>query len=188
MEGFFDNERFRKLLLSFPAKAIEFLYAHYYQSLVAIAKTLTHSVAAAEDIVQETFVHVWENAAKLSQYHERSIQYFLVKVVRNKAITHYKKTLTLNDLIIKAEYYNAQNTNDPSAEAELIKAEVIEDIRNYIKTFPRKERECLLMKIDENLSTEHIALRLKVTKKAVERSITSAYKRLRRFGLSQVSL
>jgi RNA polymerase sigma-70 factor (ECF subfamily) len=185
MSGFLENERFRKLLLSFPGKAIEFLYDQYYQSLVNIARRLTHDQKASEDIVQETFLHVWENHKQLGQYHERSIEHYLVRVVKNKAISRYKHTLQLNER--KIEFINGYsfNSNDPSVEDQIIKTEVNSQIRQIINSFPKRERECLLMKLDEEMTTEQIAERLKVSKKAVERSITSANKRLRKYWSSK---
>ena len=73
MSGRIDNERFRKLLLSLPGKALEILYDQYFLDLFRMAKFLTHDDNVAEDIVQETFVHVWENRKKLGRHHEKSI-------------------------------------------------------------------------------------------------------------------
>lgn len=180
MADFLENERFRKLLLSFPGKAIEFLYSHYYHSLVSIARRFTHDQKVSEDIVQETFVHVWQNHRQLGQYHERSIEHYLVRVVKNKAISRYKRTLHLNEK--KIEFINGHsfNSSDSSIEDEIIKIEINSEIRQIINSFPRREKECLLMKLDEELTPEQIAERLHVSKKAVERSITSANKRLRK--------
>lgn len=185
MADFIENERFRKLLLAFPAKAIEFLYDQYYQSLISIAKRLTHDEKVSEDIVQETFVHVWENHKQLGQYHERSIEHYLVRVVKNKAISRYKRTLQLNER--KIEFINGHSfsSNDPSVEDQIIKTEVNSQIRQIINSFPRREKECLLLKLDEELTTDQIAERLKVSRKAVERSITSANKRLRKYWSSK---
>jgi DNA-directed RNA polymerase specialized sigma24 family protein len=47
--------------------------------------------------------------------------------------------------------------------------------------FPRRERECLLMQVDGEMPVKEIARRLKISKKAVERSLTSAKKRLVQF-------
>ncbi len=180
MAGIIENERFRKLLLSLPAKAIEILYEHYYRSLLRIARNLTHDAKLSEDIVQETFVHVWQNHKILGQYHQRSIQHYLVRVVRNKAITQYNRTKHLNEQ--KSEFLNGSHAqfNDPSIEALLIKNETSAKLRQVISTFPRRERECLLMKLDHELTTEQIATTLNVSKKAVERSLTSANKRLKK--------
>ncbi len=180
MDGLIENERFRKLLLAIPAKAIEILYDQYYRSLLRIAINLTHDSELSEDIVQETFVHVWQNHKTLGQFHQRSIQHYLVRIVRNKAITQYKRTKHQREQ--KSEFLNGSNFqfNDPPIEAILIKSETNAELRHLISTFPKRERECLLMKLDQEMTTEQIAINLNVSKKAVERSLTSANKRLRK--------
>ena len=81
---------------------------------------------------------------------------------------------------------NSFPLNDPSVEANIIELEISREIREIISTFPRREKECLLMKIDKEMTTEQIAVELNVSKKAVERSVTSANKRLRRLWLLKI--
>lgn len=68
---------------------------------------------------------------------------------------------------------------EQSIEARIIQVEITEEILQIIARFPKRERECLMMKIEEELHNEEIALRLGVGVKAVEKSLTSAKKRLR---------
>src|SRR6476469_2181832 len=92
MPGVFDNERFRKLLLTVPVKAIELLYDHYSESLFRLARNLTKDEVASRDIVQETFTLIWEKRNQLANYHERSIEHYLVRVVKYKSITVFKQS------------------------------------------------------------------------------------------------
>jgi RNA polymerase sigma-70 factor (ECF subfamily) len=178
MSGFIDNERFRRLLIVRPEKAIEILYEKYWHVLIALAESLVHDSKAAEDIVQEAFIHVWERHRKLGQPDDRSIEHYLVRVVRNKAISYFNKHTRrrLNSVAINGHWQW-----ELPIEARWINLEFNKEIRNIILTFPPREQQCLLMKLDEEISTQQIAERLKVTRKAVERSLTSAYKRLRKF-------
>jgi RNA polymerase sigma factor (sigma-70 family) len=179
MTGFYDNERFRKLLSAYPAKAIEFLYEAYYQSLINLSQSLTHNQSAAEDIVQETFIHIWERHQWLSQHHDRSIQHYLVRVVKNMSITYYKKnqkTLPLKPAHLNSSFVAIEN----SIEVKWIAFENKQQLRILIDRFPRRERQCLLLKMDQEMTLDQIAAHLGVSRKAVERSLTSANKRLRK--------
>lgn len=180
MSGFIDSDRFRKILLALPEKAIVILYEQYYNALVNVSNGLVHDRKAAEDIVQETFIHVWEKHRKLGQPDRRSIEHYLVKVVRNKSISWYKEKLRHGEYRITAGTRDAI-VEEPSVESQWIRNEISDEIRMVIATFPRRETECLLLRIDEELTPQQIANRLKVSRKAVERSLTSANKRLREY-------
>lgn len=156
----------------------------YYKSLVQIAFNLTHDKSASEDIVQDTFTYVWQNAKELGNYHERSIQHYLVRIVRNKSATFFHESVQLSKRKIRFLNGHSFDRSVESIEFRMIQIEVTEDILKIIARFPKRERECLMMKIEEELGNDEISSRLGVGVKAVERSLTSAKKRLReRLGI-----
>lgn len=175
-----DNERFRKLLEAYPAKAIEILYSLHGKSLLNLAKKWINNQGVAEDIVQETFLYVWKNSQRLAQYHDRSIEHYLVKIVKNKCITFYTRSKKIEAERMKWIGDQTFSKGESGIESKLIENEIILEIRQVIATFPKREQQCLLMKIDGELTTAQIASTLEVSPKAVERSLTSARKRLRK--------
>jgi len=180
-----DNERLRDLLRSAPSRAIKYLYNKYYSRMVGFARSLTFDPVFSEDIVQDAFAHIWENRRHLSNYHKAPIENYLVRVVKFKSITSYKDTQQLNDHKIKLLYNYGKNIRYPNIETEIIEKEIGQEIRALIQLLPKREKECLLMRIDKGMDVDLIALNLKVTVKAVERSITSAKKRLRKYWLQK---
>ena len=179
MSPIIDNEQIRKLLGSSPARAVEILYGFYYKSLRSIACSLTRDPVVAEDIIQETFLAVMRNSRQLSKWHERSIEHYLVRVVRNLSVSYYRrqKLLRLEDMAV------AKRELAEAPEGGMSQADTIQFIRRAVRTFPKRERECLMMKIDGNVSPDEIASRLNISRKSVERSLTSAIKRLQNANL-----
>lgn len=175
-----NNERFRLLLLAVPGKAIDSLYEQYFEGLVRLSLKFVNDRALAEDIVQETLLHVWEQHKTLSKPNELPIHFYLMRVVKNKSITAYKKRLKLYENYAQFLNGNRVPSIDQTVEVQIIEQEISERIRALIESFPKRERECLTMKIDQLMTTKEIAAELGITLKAVERSITSAYKRLRK--------
>lgn len=173
----FENSKFRKLLSSYPPKALKFLYKEYASKLIAFSVSFTHDSDASEDIVQETFNLVWEKHEELANDHDMPIEAYLYRVVRNKSISHFKSTQAVQKKM--DAYLSAFQDTALSIEQVIIERESFGRIRLAIAGFPRRERECLLMKVDEDLSTAEIADVLDVSVKAVQRSLTCAYKRLR---------
>jgi RNA polymerase sigma-70 factor (ECF subfamily) len=177
-----DNQRFRNLLAAYPKKALQFLYTHYHATLLNTAYMRVHDQQAAEDIVQETFVHIWSEHKHLSKHHDLSIEFYLLKVVRNKAITHFYKHH--KQQLERAQYTHNLKATTPTVETNIIQSETASQIRKAINTFPQRERQCLLMRLDEELSVKQMADRLNVTIKAIERSLTAGNKRLKRYWLT----
>ncbi|MBX2968318.1 MAG: sigma-70 family RNA polymerase sigma factor [Cyclobacteriaceae bacterium] len=179
MQGSINNRELRLLLLTSPRRAIRILHDQYYSALLRIALGLTHDEEASKDILQDTFHHVWLNAKKLGQDHERSIQHYLVKVVRYKSISHFKDTIQLRNK--KIRFLNGRlDPLESSMESNMIQLEITQEILKIIAGFPPREQQCLMLKINEELTNDQISARLGVGVKAVERSLTSAKKRLRR--------
>jgi RNA polymerase sigma-70 factor (ECF subfamily) len=181
MSAVINNERFRILLRSQPVEALGLIHQLYSKSLFLIAYRLTRDQDEARDIVQDTFHLVWKNRKQLSRHHEKSIEHYLVRVVRNKAVSYFKRRrhLRIDDLqFLKGGLSNTQYVS----EFESLQQELILEMRNQINTFPMREQQCLLMKIDREMSLDQIAAELKISRKMVEKSQTNALKRLKKWG------
>ena len=175
-----DNLRLRKLLSAFPEKALQFLYQKYYSTLVKLCLRYTQDEAAAEDITQEAFVLVWEKHKELGRHHDSSLANYLARIVKYKAITRYRKEL--KEKAVKAEFVQgmyASPGNQP-IEIQIVFEEWQQYITKVISSFPIRERQCLLMKVEQGMTIKAIAMNLAVSEKAVQRSLTSGRKRLRR--------
>ena len=173
------DERFRELLLSLPEQAILFLYRHYYSRLVHASESKTHDLKASEDIVQETFLVIWKRREALSMQHDMDFESYMFGIVLKKSIKYFA---TISELKEKqfAYFDNLKNELHGVYHEQHIQADRSIIIWKLIATFPRSERECLVMKFLENKTVQEIAIQQGVTKKAIERSITSAYKRFRK--------
>jgi RNA polymerase sigma factor (sigma-70 family) len=100
--------------------------------------------------------------------------------VRNKSITFYNENVQLSRKKIRFVNGHTYDLTQDSIESKIIQIEVTQEILGIIARFPKRERECLMMKIEDELDNDEISVRLGVGVKAVERSLTSAKKRLRR--------
>ncbi len=180
-----ENDHLKNLLLFWPERAIEFLYQDYYNSLLRISERKTHDREASEDIVQEAFADIWGNRQRLALNRNLFVVAHLFTIVKNKSINFYKRSIWLNEnqrKYLNGEEFNTNQTKD----SNLISLEEEKPIWRIIATFPPKERECLTLKHRQNMSNDEIARYLNISKKAVERSVTSAYKRLRQYEPSEL--
>jgi len=182
MAGFADSNKFKDLIIKWPDRAIDYLYEHYYCSLVHIAERKTHDRKASEDIVQEAFIEVWQKAEWLIRQKSLLIGPYLIGIVKNKAITFYHQTSRLDE----KSFYLLDDlfSTIVSKESEIIQSDKYKILRAIVATLPARERECLEMRFFQEMSIEAIALRLGISIKAVEKNITSGLKRLRKFKSS----
>jgi RNA polymerase sigma-70 factor (family 1) len=83
-----EIELLEKLKLQ-DEKAFSQLYSFYVKKIYAYALGILKSPALAEDITQETFVKLWEQASFL--HTDRSVQPFLFAIARNGALNLLKR-------------------------------------------------------------------------------------------------
>lgn len=67
------------------------LYYKYQSGLYANIRKLTHDHTTSEDILQETFISLWENRSSLDP--EQGVAGWLFVVSYNKSVAHLKKAL-----------------------------------------------------------------------------------------------
>lgn len=179
MLGPTEEDDLRNLLKSHPAKAAEFLFRKHCHGLFALAKSLTHDAEAAKDIVHDAILHLMENAGMLSKNHDTWLIYYLVRVVKLKAITHFRNSIRL---IAVDEAFLNHPSREGDVEDTFSREDLRRELRRLLHQFPPREKECMLMKIDRHMTNEQIATALGITVKAVERTVTSARKRLRKYA------
>ena len=181
MFGGIDDAHIRKLLYAAPKRAVQILYDKYYHSLVAVSLKLTRDLAASEDIVQEAFVLVWEKHEELSRDHAVPIRGFLIKVIKYKSIDFIRQFERIQRILTLIQNEDRDHVDQPY-ESRIIRKEEAMALWNTVSGFPRRERECLKLRYEEDLSPDETAARLGISRSSVERALTSARKRLLKIG------
>jgi RNA polymerase sigma-70 factor (ECF subfamily) len=79
-----DDELVRRIARREHA-ALTDLYDRFSGTLLAVAMRVLNDSAAAEDVVQDVFIHIWEKAATFDAEYGKAISWAVV-ITRNKAI------------------------------------------------------------------------------------------------------
>jgi len=175
MASYLDKEEFRRLLLSWPAKAIHYLYTNHRNSLIRLSEQRTRSRVAAEDIVQEAITAIWEKLDKLGSKKDFAIESYLYAIVRNKSISYHNKT--------REENLSSLDENRLSEDAQRVDSianQYVEALWKILYSLPPREQQCVIMRYFQEMAYSEIADLLGITIKAVERNLTSARKRMRK--------
>ncbi len=165
-----DNDSLIASLKKGDEKAYAYLMDTHYQKLCVYANSLIRNLFAAEDIVQNVFVRLWEQRIKLKS--DQSLKSFLYKSVYNEFIDQYRKNQSLSTL--EKSYFDALNAVVLDDDTETFER-VMSVINREIQNLPPKCKEVFILSKKEGLTNAEIADYLKVTVKAVEAQITKAF-------------
>ena len=161
-------------------KAYEELFFKYHGRLVLFAIKFTGDLQVAKDIVQDTFLSLWEKADQINS----SPKAYLFQSVKNRSfnyLRHLKIDPAVKDVVSHkisfAERMEYFDFNDPYY--SLLELEMEQKIEKAINSLPEK---CLLvfnLSRKEHLKNKEIAEKLGVSIKAIEKHISKALSVLR---------
>ncbi|WP_299835014.1 sigma-70 family RNA polymerase sigma factor [uncultured Tenacibaculum sp.] len=153
-------------------KVFEDVFNEHSESLRNYMFYKCGDVDLAEDFVQESYVRLWKNCAKVLLEKARS---FLFTVANN---------LFLNHIAHKKVVYKHQNTQRKKYTYEtpeflLEEQEFMTKLQNAISELSEKQREVFLLNRIDKKKYSEIAEMLGISVKAVEKRISAALKKLR---------
>ncbi len=162
------------------ANAFKELFDREYNNLCRYAMTYMQDSHLAEDVVQETFIKLWEQKQNLIALAE--VKYYLITAVRNNCITALRKQS-------KAGVQFAENTPEPDPEPFITTTQIREDaneqakkIADALDRLPPKCKEVFLMVKLHGMSYKQTAEMLKLSVKTVENQMGKAIKTLREYS------
>ncbi len=155
-------------------KAYETLFHKYYGHLCLYATKILKDDPAAEEIVQDFFVKIWEKREHLNI--ETSIKNYLFRSIKNLCINYIQHNKTKNRYAQKviSETENSYSDDDSFPEIELSKK-----IEESINSLPEKRKEIFRLSRQDGLKYQEIAVKLNISIKTVETQMTLALKTLR---------
>ena len=147
-------------------------YFHaYYRSLCLHALHFMGNTGEAEDVVQETFVSLWDKREQLEMI--KSVKSYLYTAVRNNCLTRIRdaKPTTPLDKLHADELL--------SEEEQVERAEMEARIWKMIDELPERRREIFLMAKRDGMSYKEIAEETGLTVKTIENHVFRAMQSLR---------
>jgi RNA polymerase sigma-70 factor, ECF subfamily len=142
-------------------KAFEFLFKEYYARLCEYSFLLNKDHEASAEIVQDFFVKLWENRAKLEITNAKS---YFFKAIHNNTIKYLHKRNKLEPL--KEEFYNGYELQHDF--------ELTDKLEKSLNELPPKCKEIFILSRLDNLRHNEIAAKLGISPKTVEVQIRKA--------------
>ena len=141
----------------------------HYKKLYNYCFKVLEENAISEELVQETFIKLWENFDNINES-QRSIESFLITTLKNKIIDTYRKKQTRE----KHTNLYVQNT---SVETQIDKQwELLQQIDEIYTTLEQKTSDIFKLSRDKGLSYKEISKKKNISIKTVEAHISKALK------------
>jgi RNA polymerase sigma-70 factor (family 1) len=151
------------------------LYEDYQGRLFLFAYRFTKSKEAAEEIVQDVFVKLWEKREQIKI--EKNFAGYLFRVTRNLIIDGLKRA-ALDKKVQQRIYTHMQVLRNPIAD-ELLNKELERLHQQAINALTEQRRTVYLLSREEELSYAEIAERLGISKNTVHNHMVSALQSIR---------
>ena len=154
--------------------AFRILFEKYYPSLTLFARRFVTDLDMAKEIVQDLFVHIYENRTKIMI--GTSVKSYLFQAVRNSCLNAIRTHKVHQE---HHEEIKKKHSGDADWTDWLVQAELEEKIAGIISSLPAKCKQIYLMSRQQDLSNREIAGELNLSVRTVETQISKALGLLR---------
>jgi RNA polymerase sigma-70 factor (family 1) len=163
--------------------SFEILFNHYYPRLCAYAMIFVKFPDVAEEIVQETFITIWER--RLFIFVKTSFKAYIYRSVHNNCINYLnnKKYLDRNHASVRSEILKQTELNIKNLDTEIIDKIVSDEFNaefaRALESLPQQCREVFLLCRNEKLSYLEAGERLGIAVNTVKTQMKRALMKLR---------
>lgn len=156
------------------------LYEIYAPRLYAFVYKLIHSEFIAKDIVQETFIKVWENRVTIDS--NQSFKAFIFTIARNHLLNELRNHINRMEPINNPEIFEhksyTETYNDMDEQFSL--TELIKSLEQAKQKLTPRQRELFELNKEIGLSITEIAKKTELTEQSVRNQLSHAIQRLRK--------
>lgn len=163
------------------ARAVTYLYAHYYKYLFGVAKAQLHSADEADEVVQKLFITIWQKSVRLNL--KRPLLRYLLKSVQNRIRNirrdnHHQRIRLLS---MEEVYGYERALLAEAADSGIFVDEIQNCVVNAKQKMKPHVQKIFELRVEQGKSQAEIAIELGISVKAVEKSLASARKTARAF-------
>src|SRR5947208_129915 len=134
------------------------LYGRHSKRLRATIDGVVHEEAEADDVLQEIFLQVWEEADRYSPKAGKPLGW-MVTIARRRAIDRLRRRQAYSR--VRERYQKRVIQQEPNSPREADDVFVLNDLRHFLKqcmrVLPRLQREALELAFFKGLSHREIA-------------------------------
>ena len=145
--------------LSGDESSLTILINKHQQRLYNFIYSKVYDRDVAEDIFQDTFIKVI-NTLKLGKYNEEGkFVPWVMRIAHNLVIDFFRRNKRMPKFNNREDFdiFNVLSDGSLNAEAELVRSQIHNDIRNLVEQLPIDQRTVLKMRIYNDMSFKEIS-------------------------------
>lgn len=146
----------------------------YYKVICSYILQFTHDMDETEDVVQTTFIKLWEKRHKINV--NTSLKSYLFKTAYRVFIDQSKKRKREVSTLEKIKYDILISHIEEHKEVSKQRSK---KVRALVNDLPERCKEILLLSKEEGLKNREIAIKLNISIKTVESQIRIAFQKIR---------
>lgn len=165
-----EKQKHLKKLIAGSVVAFEEIYLKYAKRLNYHAFMFTKSRFVTEEIIQEVFIKLWVHRVKLKP--DTDIEAYLFRMVRNRAIDYFRKTVQHEDLA--EEYWQDVLKSTTRTDDFIISKEYNAILDQIMEGLPPRKRIIYQLSRHEGKTNQEIAVLLGISTKTVKNQLSEA--------------
>lgn len=169
-------------------KAFKEVFTVLYPRLKSYCKLFVSETDKVEDLIQETFISVWDNKGSIKV--NKSIESYFFVILRNKCLNHLKKkklaaTQVDLDMVKVEELQFLYQLDFTDKEERSLEEELVDSLKLAINDLPEKMKKVFTLCKLEGRKQKEVAEELNISIKMVEKHIANAKKQIRQKLIKQ---
>jgi RNA polymerase sigma-70 factor (ECF subfamily) len=154
------------------------LYDKYFPRLFGFVLKITRSENQTKEIVQETFLKVWENRFKLDE--NSSVQSYIFTIAKNKLINEFRKTLNFQYFDDYMQYCNSVEYSTDNISKVIDKDYFQELMTSAKKKLTKRQLEIFELNKEQDLSITEISSKLSISEQVVRNQLSKAMNQIKK--------
>lgn len=157
-------------LVKGDAHSFDVIFNKYNKKVYAFSLRNLKNKEDAEGVVQEVFVNLWKDRAKLKEI--KNLDAWIFSICFNTIRKHFRQLTREKKHLQRFAEYSLEDDNSTVTEIEY--NDLLEKAEQIIEKLPDRQKTIFLLSKKEGLSNNEISVKLNITKKTVENHLTNA--------------
>ena len=140
-------------------KSLELLIKKHKQRIFSFIFSKVHDKDISEDIFQDTFIKVIRTLKKGKYNEEGKFLPWVMRISHNLIIDHFRKSNRMKAFNNTDEFdiFSLISDGSLNAEKQLIKEQILSDVKELMKELPVEQKEVLIMRMYRDMSFKEIS-------------------------------